>query len=157
VAKPIRVFLSYAHHDEVHRDQVRQLCALLRSLGIDARMDVTAARQGEFWPAWVAEQVREAQYVLVMASPSYQERTEGLGDREVGKGVRWEASLLMDRLYANHKTVVQWILPVVLPGRSNTELPNWLLPTVGTYFQINEITPTGIEKLVQVLTGKQGG
>lgn len=70
---------------------MRRFWPLLRSLSVDARLDIVAATQRQFWPDWMGEQIREAAFVLVVASPAYRERGEDRGDRSVGKGVRWEA------------------------------------------------------------------
>jgi hypothetical protein len=149
---PVRVLISYAHGDSDHEESVRKLWWLLRSSGVDARLDVTAAGQRQFWPDWMGEQLREAAFVLVVASPEYRERGEDRGDRSTGRGVRWEARLLKERWYADPEAGLRSILPVVLPGGDTEGLPDWLLPVGGTVYQVAELSERGMEELLRVLT-----
>src|SRR6266516_3020819 len=81
---PARVFVSYAHDDPSHEDRVRRFWLLLRENGIDARLDLTAAERRQDWAQWMTRQVRDAQRVLVVASPEYRRRAEG--DAGPGEG-----------------------------------------------------------------------
>src|SRR5207249_4138694 len=74
---PVRVFISYAHDSDAHREAVRDLWLLLRRCGIDARIDRTAAEEPQDWGLWVLEQDREADFWLVIASSAYRRRAEG--------------------------------------------------------------------------------
>ncbi|SDZ53456.1 CHAT domain-containing protein [Asanoa ishikariensis] len=127
---------------------------LLRSSGIDARLDLTAAVERQFWPQWMSKQVREAQFVLVVASAAYRERGEDRGDRSTGKGVRWETLQLMERWYSDLDAGLREILPVVLPGGDRSGLPSWILPDGGTVYSVEEFTLAGAEPLLRVLTGQ---
>src|SRR5664280_3125755 len=86
VAGSVRVLISYAHDNEAHAELVRAFWTFLRREGIDARLDVTAATERQFWPQWMSEQIREARFVIVIASPAYGERAEDRGDPSVGRG-----------------------------------------------------------------------
>jgi hypothetical protein len=79
-----RVFVSHAHDDEEHEDRVRRLWHLLRANGTDARLDLPAAEERQDWTEWMTRQVRDADRVLVVASPEYRRRAEG--DAEPGEG-----------------------------------------------------------------------
>ena len=151
---PVRVLLSYAHENADHDESVRRLWLLLRSLGVDAKLDVTATAQRQFWPEWMTEQVRESDFVLVVASPGYRERAENRGDVTVGRGVRWESRQLQDRFYAAPEAGLRSILPVVLPGGDDAGLPDWLLPASATVFRLAEIDQPAVEPLLRVLTGQ---
>lgn len=50
---PVRVLISYAHGDPGHEEDVRRLWTLLRAEGVDARLDLAAASQRQFWPQWM--------------------------------------------------------------------------------------------------------
>ena len=82
---------SYAHDDATHVDRVRKFCLLLRSNGIDARMDLPAGEQRQNWPQWMTHEVRAAEWVLVIASREYKRRAEGEAGPAEGRGVQWEA------------------------------------------------------------------
>ncbi|WP_165162698.1 TIR domain-containing protein, partial [Candidatus Protofrankia datiscae] len=79
-ASGVRVFISYAHDSPDHGDAVRNLWLLLRRCGVDAKLDVVAAQQPRDWTLWMLAQIRQAAFVLVIASPEYRRRAEGEGD-----------------------------------------------------------------------------
>ena len=108
------VFISYAHDDPAHEDRVRDFWLFLREQGIDARADLPAAERRQDWADWMTRQVRDADRVLVIASPEYRRRAEGDAEPGEGRGVQWEARLIRDRFYADQKAGLQLIVPVVL-------------------------------------------
>src|SRR5437016_3040745 len=84
---PVRVFISYAHDDAVHEERVRQFWLFLRAQGVDARLDLPAAEQRVDWAQWMTQEVRDADRVLVIASPEYKKRAEGDAGPGEGRGV----------------------------------------------------------------------
>ena len=58
-AEPVRVLISYAQYDEKHSELVQAFWTFLRTEGIDARLDVMAANQRQFWPQWMSEEIRD--------------------------------------------------------------------------------------------------
>ena len=92
------MFISYAHDDQAHEDRVRELWMFLREQGIDARLDLPAAEQRQDWAQWMTQEVRDADYVLVVASPEYKRRAEGDAAPDEGRGVQWEARLIRGAL-----------------------------------------------------------
>ncbi|MGW3603291.1 CHAT domain-containing protein [Micromonospora sp. NPDC005161] len=151
-AAPVRVLISYAHGDPAHEEDVRRFWTLLRAEGVDARLDVTAASQRQFWPQWMSEQICQARFVIVVGTPTYRERAEGRAAASVGRGVRWEARQLQELLYADMETGTQKIVPVLLPGGEETDLPDWLQPGGGTTYRIATLTSSGVEGLLRLLT-----
>lgn len=147
-----RVFISYAHEDELHSDQVRALWIALRKNGIDAILDLPAADRRQDWPLWMLRQVRAAEFVLVIASPEYRRRGEGDAPPGEGRGVQWEAGLIREEFYSNRPEATKKFLPVLLPGRSVGDIPFWLGPSSGTSYKVNDLTLAGMEELIRVLT-----
>jgi hypothetical protein len=100
-----RVFISYAHEpdDPCHRDLVREFWLFLRANGIDARVDLTGEEVRRDWAQWMTTQIRAADFVLVVSSPSYRIRAEGGEAPSRGRGVQWEARQIRDRLYADQE------------------------------------------------------
>jgi uncharacterized protein YegL len=135
-------------------DRVRTLCELLRVQGVDARLDLPAAAQRRDWPVWMMEQVRESDFVLVVASPAYRLRAEGRSSPGAGRGVQFEASLIREEFYRNSTIGTTKFLPVLLPGCSVADVPMFLSPTAATCYRIDEVSPSGIEDLYRVLTGQ---
>src|ERR1017187_7582423 len=89
----VRVFVSYAHDDAEHEDRVQKFWLFLREQGIDARLDLPAMEVRQDWAEWMTQQVRDADRVLVIASPAYKRRAEGDARPDEGRGLQWEARL----------------------------------------------------------------
>lgn len=147
-----RVFITYAHEDAAHDDAVRNLWLFLRANGVDAQLDRPASERRQDWPLWMLKQVRDAAFVLVIASPAYRRRSEGEAGPSEGRGVQWEAALIREYVYADRHAALGKFLPVLLPGRSNTDIPTWLGPTSTTHYSVTAFSTAGTEKLLRVLT-----
>ena len=153
-AGTVRVFISYAHDDAAHQERVRDFWLFLRANGIDARLDLPAAERRQDWAQWMTREVRDADRILVVASPEYKRRAEGDAGPTEGRGVQWEARLIRDRIYADQEAALQLVLPVVLPGCSADDLPFWLAPATATQYVVTGYTVVGAEPLLRVLTGQ---
>ena len=153
-ARPAQVFISYAHDDGVHEERVRDFWLFLRGQGVDAQLDLLAAEQRMDWAQWMTLQVREAQWVLVIASPQYRRRAEGDAPPGEGRGVQWEARLIREVFYTNQKTGLRRVLPVVLPDCSADDIPFWLAPVSATHYLVSDYSVAGAETLLRVLTGQ---
>jgi hypothetical protein len=88
-----RVFISYAHEpgDPGHRELVREFWLFLRENGIDAQADLPGEEVRRDWTQWMTTQINKADFVLVIASPSYSISAEGQEPPGHGRGVQWEA------------------------------------------------------------------
>jgi tetratricopeptide (TPR) repeat protein len=150
-----RVFISYAHDDTDHQRAVQSLWVFLRQCGIDACVDLTAAEEPQDWPAWMADQLRACDYVLVVGSPEYRRRAEGRAEPDVGRGVRWEARQVQELLYRDRDAGRRRVLPVLLPGRTVEDLPDWLTPVSSTTYRVTDYSVAGMEPLYRVLTGQR--
>jgi hypothetical protein len=155
-AAPVRVFISYAHGDAAHEERVRGFWLFLRANGIDARLDLPGSEERRDWPQWMMQQVRDADRILVIASPGYKLRAEGDAEPEQGRGVQWEAWLIRQRFYANQPAGLRLVLPVVLTGCSAADIPFWLAPDAATHYVVSEFTVPGAETLLRALTGQPG-
>jgi hypothetical protein len=152
--EPVRVFVSYSHDSDKHVAAVRDLWDFLRSQGIDARLDLPAAERRQEWTAWMLEQVRGARFVLVVASPEYKRRSDGLAAPDEGRGVQFEALLIREFLYRDQVAGVGRFLPVLLPGVPTECIPDFLSPAAGTHYRVSSMSVAGCEALLRVLTGQ---
>jgi hypothetical protein len=150
VARPPRVFISYAHESDEHRDQVRDLWLFLRSQGVDARVDRVSAERRRDVALWMADQIRWADHVLVVASATYRERAEGRCGPDRGRGVQFEARLIRDAFYRNQHVLDRFV-PVVLPGQSTAGVPDFLAPATCTVYEVEDFTVAGAEALLRLL------
>lgn len=149
--RPQRVFISYAQDSGRHSDQVRALWYFLRTNGIDARLDRSAADQPQDWALWMAEEIRLADRVLVVASTAYRKRAEGRSGPADGRGVQWEARLIRNAFYAEPHRLGRFV-PVVLPGQSTAGVPDFLAPATSTVYHVRDFTVKGAEDLLRLLT-----
>jgi hypothetical protein len=151
----VRVFISYAHDSPVHDDAVRDLWVFLRSNGFDARLDLPAAERQSDWPVWMHHEVRDADFVLVIASPAYKRRAEGAAGVDEGRGVQWEAALIREEFYTDRDKGLAKFVPVVLPGQSGAlGIPAWLGPVSSSYYTVSGFTVAGAEQLLRYLSGQ---
>ena len=135
-------------------ERVRDFWLFLRANGIDARLDLPAAERRQDWAQWMMREVRDADRILVVASPEYRRRAEGDAGPDEGRGVQLEARLIRDRFYADQDAGLQLVLPVVLPGCSAEDLPLWLAPASATHYLVTGYTVAGADPLLRMLTGQ---
>ncbi|GAA1282112.1 SEFIR domain-containing protein [Saccharothrix xinjiangensis] len=147
---PRRVFISYAHESDRHAELVRRLWVFLRECGIDVRLDRETASRRTDWALWMADQIRSADHVLVIASTEYRRRAEGRSGPADGRGAQWEARLIRDAFYADQRALDRF-LPVVLPGESTAGVPDFLAPATSTVYAVSDFTVPGAEALLRVL------
>jgi hypothetical protein len=149
-----RLFISYAWEDEdpSHHEAVRQLWIYLRENGVDARLDLPAGESRQDWALWMTNEVREARFVLIVASPAYRRRGDGLAPPTEGRGVQWEAGLIREEIYVDRTAALRKFIPVLLPGRSVADLPAWLGPTTTTHYDLTAFPAGDTERLLRLLT-----
>jgi hypothetical protein len=117
-------------------------------------LDLTAEGGRQDWPEWMTRQIRDADRILVIASPEYRRRAEGDTASDEGRGVQWEARQIRERIYGDQRAGLQIVLPVVLPGASVDDLPAWLTPRSTTHYRVEQFTNAGADRLLRVLTGQ---
>ncbi|MFD6970150.1 toll/interleukin-1 receptor domain-containing protein [Streptomyces sp. NPDC059949] len=148
-------FISYSHGDSDHHDEkVRTLWLRLRAEGVNAEIDLSAAEQPQRWADYMNKTIDTADFILVVASPSYKRRAEGTEDPGVGYGVAWEAAHIKHYMYTHPGTWEKRILKILLAGGTPEEFPNFLGAHTVTYYNIDPATGAGIEKLVRYMTGQ---
>lgn len=148
--RPPHVFISYAHESDHHSELVRRLWILLRQCGVDARLDRVPAQRRQDWALWMADQVRDADHVLVIASAAYRRRSQGQSGPDEGRGVQFEARLIRDAHYADPRALDRFV-PVVLPGQSREGVPDFLAPATCTVYEMKELSTAGAEPLLRLL------
>jgi hypothetical protein len=151
-----RVFVSYAHDSEQHKEAVNNLCRLLESAGIDITWDENETLARKDWNQWMTIGITRSDYVIVVASPIY--RSAGLydlGDR-FHRGVQTEFRVLQSLLAEDRDIWMPKILPVVLPGRKVQEIPLALQPRDADHYIVPSLTTTGVAGLLRVINNGAG-
>jgi len=111
-SEPVRVFISYCHQPEAHRELALQLANRLRQDGVDARIDRYTPSPLEGWARWTSRELEHARFVLVICSRAYRERFDA--DAGAPSGVGWEADLIRQGLYQRGQQ--QRFIPVLFEG-----------------------------------------
>lgn len=110
---PISVFISYSHDSDDHRRRVLGLSERLRSDGIDTCLDqYVNGTPREGWPRWMMNQVDDAEFVLVVCTPTYYRRFRGREVEGVGRGADWEGAIITQQIYDSRSTGTKFI-PVI--------------------------------------------
>ncbi len=91
-----KVFISYSHQNTSYEDKVLSFANKLRSDGIDANVDLYEEAPPEGWPRWMENQIKVADFVLVIASKSYYDKC--YSDKK-GKGISWEVNIAYQHIY----------------------------------------------------------
>jgi hypothetical protein len=68
---PPIVFISYSHDSQEHAELVLALSDRLRDDGIDCLLDQYEVSPPEGWPLWMDRQIHEANFVLMICTPTY--------------------------------------------------------------------------------------
>lgn len=121
--KPPRVFISYSHDSEAHRDLVLGLANRLRNDGVESWIDqyVPGGSPMQGWLQWMKTEIEQADFVLLVCTPQYLQRFNGK-DTEGGRGVNFEAVIISQTLY-NHYYRNPKFIPVLPPQGCFEHLP----------------------------------
>lgn len=120
-----RLFISYSHQPPGHAKAVRKFIDSVKDSGdpVDLHHDgEVEGPQGppEGWTPWMRSQVEAADWVLVVCNEPYLD--SWLKRPTAGRGVAYEASLLLHELYdarmVNHK-----LIPVVFEKEAKEFIP----------------------------------
>ena len=149
-ASPLKVFISYSHDSPEHADRVLALADRLRHDGIDSILDqYILGSPDEGWPLWMDRQIRDADFVLMICTPTYHRRVMGEEEPGVGHGVNWEGNLIYQHFYQDG-TINTRFLPIVLEGGNTSDIP---MPFRGVA-KYRPMTEEGYEALYRRLTNQ---
>jgi hypothetical protein len=120
----LKVFISYSHDSDEHKERVREFCNWLRTQGVECSIDAdiqSPAGPPQGWPHWMQERIDWADFVLVVFSESYRRRFDGKEAQGVGLGAAWEAALITQDLYDTGQNTK--FLPVVFSSTDKKHIP----------------------------------
>lgn len=116
---PPTVFISYSWDDEPHTEWVRGLAARLRGDGVDVTLDQWELQPGDRLPAFMEAAIREHDYILIVCTPHYRERSDA---REGGVG--YEGDIMTGELLTGRNE--RKFIPVLRRGDTANAVPTWL-------------------------------
>lgn len=132
--KQPKVFTSYTHDSQSHKDNVLALSDRLRSEGVDSHIDQYEVSPPEGWPVWTRRQIMEADLVLVVCTETYLRRFEGREVTGKGLGAKWEGGFITQDLYESQGRNNKFI-PVVFSPDDVKYIPAEMRG--GTYYILN--------------------
>lgn len=159
IPEPTKVFISYSHDRDVwkalgedpdtQRKRVYELVERLRSEGVKCTIDQHIVSPSEGWPRWMMDQIEAADFVLVVATETYNRRFRGHQEPNKGQGAQWEGAVITQELY-NLNGKNEKFIPIIFDHKDAVHIP---LPLQGaTYFNPNQ--PESYDELYYYLTNQ---
>jgi hypothetical protein len=145
-----KVFVSYTHDSEAHKDRVYELSDRLRSEGVDCHIDQYEDSPPEGWARWMHNQIQDSDYVLVVCTETYKRRFEGREAVGKGVGAKWEGAIITQHLYESEGRNSKFI-PVVVSFEDVNHIPLELRQ--GTWYVLD--TEEGYNDLYYRLTDQR--
>jgi hypothetical protein len=139
-------FISYSWDDEAHREWVRKLAERLRTDGVDVSIDRWAVVPGDQLPAFMERAIRENQFVVIICTPRYKQRSDA---REGGVG--YEGDIMTSELMASQNN--RKLIPVLRSGPWSQAAPSWLLGKYHVNLSGDPYSERDYEDLVRTLLG----
>ena len=145
-----KVFISYSHDSDAHRQQVLALSDQLNNSGVDCDIDqYINGSPPEGWPLWMEQMLDEATHVLIICTETYLNRVKRKEKPGTGKGVKWESLLTYQDIYDNDSLNNKFI-PVIFSPGSAVHIPKPLRS--GSHYDLSH--EDAYEKLLRYLTGQ---
>jgi tetratricopeptide (TPR) repeat protein len=144
-----KVFISYSHDSPAHSERIWRLAERLRDGGVECTIDQYEPFPAEGWPLWMDRQVEEADFVLVVCTPTYYRKAKGKEPPGVGHGVKFESVLIYQDLYDAAMRNKKFI-PVLFEELDRQQILGPLRP----YTKFRADTQDGYEGLLRYLTGR---
>jgi len=142
-----KIFISYSHDSQEHKDRILELADRLRQDGIDCNIDQYEESPPEGWQRWMLNQVEAADFVLVACTEQYDQRFRGHEEFEKGRGVTWEGGVIIQELYDAQGQNSKFI-PIAFSARDFAHIP--VILRSATSYAVD----TGYEQLYRRLTNQ---
>ncbi len=139
-------FISYSWDSEEHKDWVKRLGARLRSDGIDLILDEWKVAPGDQLPQFIETAIRDSDFVLMICTPKYQEKS----DRRIG-GVGYEGHIITAEVMTDRND--RKFVPLLRSGDWREAAPSFLRGKV--YFDLRG-DPYSEENYRQLLSALRG-
>ncbi len=115
-----KAFISYSWDSPDHREWVRRLATRLRADGVDVRLDLWHAAPGDQLPAFMEREIRENDFVLIICTGRYKQRSDARGG-----GVGYEGDIMAGEVFTARNQ--RKFIPVLASGEWADAAPSWLL------------------------------
>ena len=136
-----KVFVSYSHDSEEHKDWIRNLCTKLRKNGVDVTLDQWDLRLGMDRTVFM-EGLGNSDRVLIVCTDNYVKKAN---NREGGVG--YEGSIITSKLAQNLKT--DKFIPIIREGSDEDNTPTFLGRLVYSDFRDDNQFDVEFDKLLR--------
>jgi TIR domain len=137
-----KVFISYSHDSQQHKDWVLRLASELRTNGIDAKLDQWDLSPGQDIAAFMARGIRTADRVLLICAGPYVSKAEaGTG------GVGYERLIATAEVVGSIDTIK--FIPIVRNNASARKVPDFLGARMYIDFSDDAQYPVKLEDLMR--------
>lgn len=141
-----KVFISYSHDNEEHKDWVYKLATELMGKGIETILDQWDLELGANLPKFMEHGLQESDRVLVVCTDSYNKKSnEGTG------GVGYENNILTAELMLNQSTTK--FIPVIRSVSTQLKTPICLASRLYIDFSDDKTVEESFKQLVHEIYG----
>ena len=144
--QPPKVFASYSHDSDNHKEWVRKLCTKLRKNGVDVTLDQWDLGPGDDRILFMEKGVTDSDRVLVICTTAYVEKANA---RKRGAG--YEGYIITAELVENTET--DKFIPVICQVSEKRKTPIFLTPKVYIDFTDDDQFDTSFEQLLREIHG----
>jgi tetratricopeptide (TPR) repeat protein len=120
--RPPKVFISYSHDSDEHKDRVLALADRLLDDGLEVILDEFVSPPPANWPRWMEDEMESSDFIVVVCSKNYLDKVRRRVKPGEGKGVKWESLLSYQDIYDNDSNSSKFI-PVLLQGGEYEHIP----------------------------------
>jgi hypothetical protein len=142
----VKAFISYSWDNDNHKSWVRQLAARLRADGIEVTLDQWHLVPGDELPKFMEQAVRESNYVLIVCTHKYKERSN---NRQGGVG--YEGDIMTAEVMSTGNQ--RKFIPILRQQSWNDSAPSWLLGKYYIDFSASPYSETFYDDLLTTLLG----
>lgn len=141
-----KVFVSYSHDSEEHKNWVLTLANDLRRNGVDASLDQWDLQLGQDTATFMSRGISESDRVLMVCTSHYVERAEG----GIG-GAGYEGMIVTGTLVQTIDT--KKFIPVIRDNERDAKLPSFLGPRRYIDFTDGNLYQARLDELLRELLG----
>lgn len=133
-------FVSYSWDDEEHKQWVLDFATRIRHEGIDAKLDRWDVSLGDPLPQFMETAVRANDFVLIILTPKYREKSDGRKG-----GVGYEGNVMTAEIFAGKDQ--RKFIPILRQGSWETASPSWLQGKLGVDLRGNPYSEKAFSEL----------
>lgn len=145
--RPIRVFISYTKSSDQHGEWVKDVATHLRSVGVDARLDIWHLRPGMDLAQWMSNELDIADRVLLICDELYAQKADGRHG-----GVGWEIRIIQGDLLQSQATNPDKFVPVVVTENIADGTPGFVRAVYSIHWPPSRRDDSSLkDELVQII------